>query len=430
MGLVRPLAATALALGLAAGCEGGDALPGDADEAAFLDGKADTATLATVRRTELSIDLDSRTGRASLELDSPGSVALEASGLSITGVRDRRGTRKFRVSDGKLRVSSVRPPLQIDYGFVEHDQSDGLLPGGSTVIWPYFCGNLFPCHSAPSDGTTFSLDLVGVPSGKQAVFPARIDAEAPAYMLAWAVGDYEHQALGKTRAGTDVAVYWLPGGKTAALAGTKHLQAAFDWYEQQLGPYAFGKSVASVSVVWGQGAYGGMEHHPFWHVASDAMSDEETHAHEAAHGWFGDGVRLRCWEDFVLSEGTVSYLAARSLGVVGGAELGKQIWKNYQSRLVAAEREGGLPAWPEGCGKVDILKDGLFSEIPYMKGAFFYKEVAEQIGVDVLDESLGRFYRAHVGKPAGMQDVLDAIAADSGFDPSALATKWLRPATP
>src|SRR4029078_12018950 len=120
-------------------------------------------------------------------------------------------------------------------------------------------------------------------------------------------------------AGTHVATYYLPNGKSPATTGTAHLRQAFDWYEQHIGPYMFGNDVASVSVVWGEGFYGGMEHHPYWHVARDAMNDEETHVHQAAHGWFGDALRLRCWEDFVLSEGTVSYLAALVIGKVSGA---------------------------------------------------------------------------------------------------------------
>src|SRR5262249_20747325 len=161
--------------------------------------------------------------------------------------------------------------------------------------WPYFCGNLFPCHSRPADGTTFTLSLGDVPAGSTAVYPHEIAEEAPPYMLAFAVGGYAKQTLGQTANGTQVSVYWLPGRKTAELAGTKHLAKIFDWYERTLGPYAFGDDVAAVSVVWGEGLFGGMEHHPYWHVAKDAMDDEETHAHEAAHGWFGDAIRLRCW---------------------------------------------------------------------------------------------------------------------------------------
>jgi aminopeptidase N len=50
-----------------------------------------------------------------------------------------------------------------------------------------------------------------------------------------------------------------------------------------------------------------MEHHPYWHV-SGAQRNLLVNAHEAAHGWFGDGVRPRCWEDEVVSEGVADYL--------------------------------------------------------------------------------------------------------------------------
>jgi hypothetical protein len=39
---------------------------------------------------------------------------------------------------------------------------------------------------------------------------------------------------------------------------------------------------------------------------------------------------------------------------------------------------------------------------------------------------IGRFYRTHVGEAASMQLVLDAIFADTGFDPEPLARSWLR----
>jgi aminopeptidase N len=39
---------------------------------------------------------------------------------------------------------------------------------------------------------------------------------------------------------------------------------------------------------------------------------------------------------------------------------------------------------------------------------------------------LSRFYAAHHNQAAGVQDMLDAIAADTGFDATALAERWLR----
>jgi hypothetical protein len=392
----------------------------------WLDGKGDSSSAANVASTRLDVDLAARTAVATIELERYGNVALEAGGLTITDVHDDRGRRRFKIVDGTLRVTWVRSPLVITYGFAEHSQADGLLPGGSTVLWPYFCGNLFPCHSQPADGTRFELALDGVPTGSTAVYPDAIDSDAPPYMLAWAVGKYTRATLGTTTAGTRVAVYWLPRGETAARAGTRHLRDVFDWYEKTLGPYAFGREVASVAVVWGEGMYGGMEHHPYWHVAKDAMNDEVTHAHEAAHGWFGDGVRLRCWEDFVLSEGTVSYLAARALGATAGPAKEAEIWAEYQQELDDAIAEGGAPAWPRGCNQIDILKDKLFTNLPYMQGAFFYKDVAATVGAERLDQVIGAFYRAHENQPASMQDMIDAIRTQTGFDPTPIAEARLR----
>lgn len=392
----------------------------------WIDGKGDAASAVNVAATHLEVDLASKTAVATIELEKYGNVALEVGGLTIEDVTDDRGRRRYKIVEGQLRVSWVRGPLVVTYGFEEQAMADGLLPGGSTVLWPYHCGNLFPCHSQPADGTRFSLAIEGVPSGSTAIYPEAIETDAPPYMIAWAVGRYGKASLGTTAAGTRVAVYWLPGGETAARAGTKNLKGVFDWYEQTLGPYAFGKEVASVSVVWGEGLYGGMEHHPYWHVAKDAMADEVTHAHEAAHGWFGDGVRLKCWEDFVLSEGTTSYLAARALGKVAGAAKEAAVWREYEAELAAAIEEGGAPAWPTGCNRIDIVRDGLFTNLPYMQGAFFYKDVAAVVGADVLDGVIGRFYRAHKNKAASMQGMIDAIERDTGFDPTPIANARLR----
>jgi hypothetical protein len=411
-----------LALGA---CAADDFVDDPADDS-WLDGKADGASAVDVKATHLAVNLDGDTATATIDLEKNGNVALEASGLTVTKVTDDRGNRHFNMLDGKLRVASVRGPLVIDYSFKVHSNADGLLAGGSTVIWPYFCGNVFPCHSQPADGTTFSLQLDGVPANKTAVYPTSIDAEAPPYMLAWAVGSYTKLALGTTDAGTKVSVYYLANGKSPATTGTAHLVQAFDWYEKNIGPYMFGNDVASVSVVWGAGAYGGMEHHPYWHVSRDAMNDENTHVHEAAHGWYGDGIRLACWEDFVLSEGTVSYLAAHVLGKVAGAAAEQAQWTEYQSELDDAIAEGGAPAWPTGCNKIDILKDKLFTNLPYMEGAFFYKDVATAVGADVLDGVLHDFYMAHRGTPARMQDMIDLIKTKTGFDATQLATDRLR----
>ncbi len=172
---------------------------------------------------------------------------------------------------------------------------------------------------------------------------------------------------------------------------------------------------------------GGMEHHPYWHLGTSAMGSVTTHAHEAAHGWYGNGVRMLCWEDFVLSEGTVSYLTARAIEAAQGEESAEQVWTSYQQRLTNLQNSNlNKIAWPAGCNELDIINDGLFGAAPYMRGAFFYRALERRIGRELLDRVLANFYIEHVGKATTMQALLDAVKAESGYDPQECALQWLR----
>ncbi|MCE9579899.1 MAG: peptidase M1 [Deltaproteobacteria bacterium] len=383
-----------------------------------------------VLSTDLAIDLATQHGTATITL-APATTAgasFEIGDLDIDTVTSGGQPIPF-ATDGARIDLGVAPDaapltLEIAYRWHFHEAFDGISAGGFTFLWPYYCGNAFPCRSEPADGERFTLALTGVPTDAVAVYPHAIATDAPPYQVAWATGAYTRLDLGATTAGTTVGVWHLPGQDAKAAQGGAHLRDAFDWYERTLGPYRCGADVAGVAVPWGPGAFGGMEHHPYWHVGAGSLGDEVTEVHEAAHGWFGDGIRIACWEDFVLSEGTVTYLAARSLTEVAGATVGNAVWQSYATDLGSIA--GTDPVWPDSCGAVDVLKDHLFSDAPYKRGAFFYKAVADRVGVDALDQALAAFYQAHAGGTARMQDMLDQIKTSTGFDPTACAAMWLR----
>src|SRR5690606_18918025 len=145
---------------------------------------------------------------------------------------------------------------------------------------------------------------------------------------------------------------------------------------------------------------------------------------EAAHGWYGNGVRIGCWEDFVLSEGTATYLAARALG-----EFDVDLWGGYECALKSycTSPEMNTVALPATCGAIDILTHPLWSGVPYMKGAFFFKSVADVIGVEELDAVLASFYQVRVGTPARMDALIAALAAAhpaQGEEINGLADSW------
>lgn len=391
--------------------------------------------------TGLELDLTALTGRATIVLAASESTAasFEIGDLAITSVRDASGAdlnhEVVSVMDAPVRLDVGVPAtggeatLVIEYTFKAHENFDGWMPDmGVSFLWPYFCGNLFPCKSDPADGLAFTMNVTGAGAGLTAVYPPSIPADAPSYMPAVAVAEFTKVDLGTTAAGTQVSVWHLPGQEADAMSGTANLVNVFEFYETTYGPYTFGGAVGTVSANWGGGDYGGMEHHPFWHVSSGSLYSEEINAHEAGHGWFGNGVRVACWEDFVLSEGTTSYIAAHAL-----EQFGVDVWADYECQLkhyCDPANDANTVALPDTCNEIDILNDPLWSGVPYMKGAYFFREVGQAIGVDVLDQALGEFYAANVGKAARMQDLIDHIKTKTDAAGQAtvdqLATAWLR----
>jgi aminopeptidase N len=215
----------------------------------------------------------------------------------------------------------------------------------------------------------------------------------------------------------------LPDSAADSGRGTANLVSAFEWLETNIGPYRFGNDVGTVAVDWGPDSLGGMEHHPYWHVATKSLSDEAVNVHEAAHGWFGNGVRLRCWEDFVLSEGTATYLAARVLEEV---KAGDTTWTRYEADLSARLAAGNHQAWyPSECNVIDVVDSGLFNRLTYLKGAFFLRSLEQKVGRAGFDESLRTFYALFAGQAARLQDLLDVVNEVTDYDARDCAQTWL-----
>ncbi|HUS30235.1 MAG TPA: hypothetical protein VMZ53_17125, partial [Kofleriaceae bacterium] len=156
-----------------------------------------TANLAReIVDTKLSFDVTAKTGTAAITFapsTEPG-ASLEVGDLSIDplaiGGEYLASAQTGAQLDLALPASTEAITVDVSFRYNFHEGFEGASSKGFTLFWPYYCGNLFPCHSQPADGTTFSLDLAGIADGKTAVFPPSIESEAPSYQIAWSIGDY------------------------------------------------------------------------------------------------------------------------------------------------------------------------------------------------------------------------------------------------
>ena len=387
--------------------------------------------------TDIYLNLDQRKGTAIIRIDgsyTSNGISFEVGDLLIDMILVNGQEVNYKLFEDRLdvEVPKVGQELEVtvDYSFSYHEAFNGVSTDGYSFTWPYYCGNIFPCHSNPKQGSRYGLHIGGLPEGLQAVYPDSIQTDAPSYMVGFSVADYNYLGLGETDNGTEVGAYYRAEEYANVLRGTQYLRQVVNWYEQTLGDYLFGDKMASVSVAWSDSGYGGMEHHPYWHVNSKMISQLSVHAHEAAHGWFGNGVRIACWEEFFLSEGLASYLTARVIEEVVGEVEGDAVWSDYRINLDNLQNSNSNKiAWPDGCGELDIIEDELFGVAPYMKGAFFLKDLEMAIGKDVLDHALKLFYMDNMGESARFVDFLKIVESESGFDPTHCAYDWLKSET-
>ena len=402
-----------------------------------------------IQTTDLDLNLAALTGTATLRVrPAAGMVTLDVAGLTLSRVTVDGEDAPLDVVRGVLSVAADTDAdadaetvtVVVDYSFKARTplQFDGWMPNlGVTFLWPNYCSNLYPCNPALEDGVTFTMNVTGIDDGLTAIYPTSTHGDGPPYMAGVAVGAYTKMDLGTTTAGTKLSAWHFPGAaeQNNAEKGTAHLRDAFDYFEQTYGPYHFGPEAGTVEVDWGADSWGGMEHHPFFHVAKFDFNDEETQVHEAAHGWFGDGVRFSCWEDFVLSEGTTTYITARALEQVDGPNE----WPYYVDDFLVPICEGSAPrdptlvntvVLPDTCNEIDFENDPIWSLTSYMKGACFYEEVGDAIGADLLDTIIAEFYKANVGEAVRMQDMIDLLEDRAGAAHKdaieAAATDWLR----
>ncbi len=326
----------------------------------------------------------------------------------------------FQIRDGRLLVDAPKAAsLDIAYTVkaVDADSREayGLVRDKYTgriwtLTWPYNTGALFPSNSLPADGATARV-TVRVADGATAIAPGArkgssfsLDAETPAYAIGfYAATDFELGNAGRSKDGVRVSGAGIADEvpKRIRDAYRKTAREALDFYSDWLGAYDFGPSLRLVEV---EGELGGMEHASAVAIMLGAAKDpeysKETAAHEVAHHWFGDNLRIEHWGDFWMSEGFTNYATYRFFRHADGDQKFFAFLDRARDEVRDALKQNphALIAPPH----TDVNE--IFDSVPYEMGAWMLRMIEARLGTERFDALLRDWFRSRRGRAVSTAD--------------------------
>ena len=209
-----------------------------------------------------------------------------------------------------------------DWWPCKHDMQDKIDSMDITVNVPW---------ATPTAADTFWVACNGkmidsTISGTNRSFTFKSRYPIASYLVFVSVAKYDRHYRSINIGGTNVqVVYNLLKGKPAAttnniLSAMDKMNLVLQAFSNKVGDYPFKNE--KHGYYDGLLGAGGMEHQTFSGMATNALTNTSTLAHELMHQWFGDNVTFATWNDLWLAEGFANY------GEVLAAELVPSLGQN------------------------------------------------------------------------------------------------------
>ena len=261
----------------------------------------------------------------------------------------------------------------------------------------------------------------------------------PAEIVAFAVGPFDVYDGGVAGHGTPVRVITAKGhaaeGHAAAQATVEILRPL----EAYTGiPYAFGKLD---HLALPEGTFGAVENPglityrvrnlllpPNQETPGRTRAIRALEAHEIGHQWFGNLVTQATWDDVWLSEGFATWISAKMMDQEQPPE------RAHLAAIIARERVMAMdnPARSRpvrmsvsnGANSREIMRD-VYNRVVYDKGAAILLMLEGWLGEDRFRDGLRAYLNEHRFGNAGTDDLVAALRAPSGKDPSRVLNTFL-----
>jgi aminopeptidase N len=404
------------------------------------------------RSVDIALDLDVAGGRidaASVTIDAVAVEPLDEihfdfrQGLTVDAVLLGGDPVRWRHVDDDLVILPAAPlaagesfTVDVRYHGQPGDHPDPYQRGwwatGSEIFIvgePGGAEAWFPVNNHPSDAALYTLELTvpdgittvagGDPGpvsreGGQVTTRWTLDDPIPAYLLAFAAGEFEIDR----RDGPDgirITHAWPPDLPAEEREVLDAVPEMIEVFSELFGPYP-GERFGGV-VVDGFGA--ALETEEMVIYGRRALN-EETVAHELAHHWFGNSVRLERWQDIWLNEGFGRYAEVLWIEHRDGPEARDA---RLAQLATAVERLHAASASPVPIG--NPTPDSMFDGATYNRGALALHALRGELGDDAFFGLLREWHRRHAGTAAGTDDFIALATEVAGRDLSGFFPAWL-----
>lgn len=246
----------------------------------------------------------------------------------------------------------------------------------------------------------------------------RMDQPIPSYLIALAVGYIAFKAIDD-----QVGVWTEPEMLEAAVAEFSETPQMIVANSALYGPYRWERY--DMLVLPPSFPFGGMENPRLTFLTPTAIAGDKSLtsliAHELAHSWSGNLVTNATWRDSWLNEGVTSYVENRVVEAVYGPERAAMERALDVETLKTTIADADRPELTQLKLPADLKDpDEGFSQVAYVKGAFFLKFLEERFGRDAFDPFLKSYFDKYAFKSVTTEDFLGELNALRSTQPDAV----------
>ncbi len=228
----------------------------------------------------------------------------------------------------------------------------------------------------------------------------------PAYLIALAVGDIQFKPMTRR-----TGVFAEPSILEAAAREFEDTENMIVAAESLYGQYHWERY--DILVLPPSFPYGGMENPRLTFVTPSLIAGDKSLvaviSHELAHSWSGNLATNATWSDFWLNEGFTTYVERRIQEKIFGLER-SQMEAVLERRELDDELKTLKPRdqllHPDLKGRDP---DDNSTEVPYVKGMLFLRQLEEVFGRDRFDPFLRSWFDTHLFQSVTTQDFVNYL---------------------